>query len=642
MTAKVIIDGDASGVVDAAESAEKAVERLRDEKGRFIPKAKQAAEALDDVADASEGAATEMRDAERASERAADGMDRLREEAERAAQSTEGLGGSVGGVTGAIGGRGSGMLGALGTAGVVLGGATLAIGALRGAMDLAWESTERFFQSQGREDLWEQVERNARRYTGTLFEVVIGTDDADEAAARLNQTLDDGMQLMDAALAVIRPFASVLSGVLRTGLSIAAQGVRDLTGDIPPLVTQLREAEQQARDAGAAAREMGDEMRSAFAGTLTAQINQQLDAIEQIEQQAAARAAEAALARVGAIPDGTIESARAYEAALRGITQAIRDGDERTQFYTVRTAAGLQRIRVAAGETVPTLREALAAWEEEGASALEVLQDQEAALFRLYDQRAALTEAPPLSTPAPDTSAPERGGGAAPSAAGPLDAAMDAAASRVAAAAAAAEAQIAEIEAKRQRISTAAQESKLRDIEADRIAEEERIRIAREAADERIRIAEEEQRRADQLRQSRIKWAQSMSSALTQIDLRSAESAIATTRMIAGQELQTEGAKLVAMGIGNLIALNPLGALQIAGGGAMIAAGRRIASGGSAGATAATAAPAAVSAPVRPVSRGDDVRYSIVNSFGIVGDERRAAQLVANSVRTAQREGMLQ
>ena len=188
MTAKVEIDGKSSGavtaieeVVDATERAEKATrdsareyDRAADASEKAERAAKQQARATDDAADAAEDGA--------------DALEKFRREAERAAESSDDLSGGIGGVSGALGrggAGGGGLLAGLGAAGLALGGASLAFGALRGAVDAVWESTERYFQSVGREDLWESAERSARRYTGTLFTLVTGTDDADEAHRRL-------------------------------------------------------------------------------------------------------------------------------------------------------------------------------------------------------------------------------------------------------------------------------------------------------------------------------------------------------------------------------------------------------------------------------------------------------------------------
>lgn len=94
--------------------------------------------------------------------------------------------------------------------------------------------------------------------------------------------------------------------------------------------------------------------------------------------------------------------------------------------------------------------------------------------------------------------------------------------------------------------------------------------------------------------------------------------------------LAAEGRALIGKGVGNLIALNPIGAAQIAGGTAMVGAARAISgtvSGGGGGGGQAT--------PRQNVQAGSQTIINPTVSFGFVGDRRAAYRDVEEANRRA-------
>lgn len=93
-----------------------------------------------------------------------------------------------------------------------------------------------------------------------------------------------------------------------------------------------------------------------------------------------------------------------------------------------------------------------------------------------------------------------------------------------------------------------------------------------------------------------------------------------------GQELITKGGALIATGIGNAIALNPKGALEIAGGASMVAAGAKLAGGGGGGGGKGAKTPPANSTPASATNNTQNVVINQNTSFGFVGDRRAATR----------------
>lgn len=113
------------------------------------------------------------------------------------------------------------------------------------------------------------------------------------------------------------------------------------------------------------------------------------------------------------------------------------------------------------------------------------------------------------------------------------------------------------------------------------------------------------------------------------------EAALSTTENFAeafhkamGSTLISEGFALGWKGLATTLGGNPgLGALQFAGGAAMVIAGR-----GMGGTSGGGPEPSSAAASIQ---QGENTQISVLNNFGFVGDRRRAAADVASAVRSA-------
>jgi hypothetical protein len=114
------------------------------------------------------------------------------------------------------------------------------------------------------------------------------------------------------------------------------------------------------------------------------------------------------------------------------------------------------------------------------------------------------------------------------------------------------------------------------------------------------------------------------------------EQALDVIKRFLGQELMAKGQALAIEG-GATLAFSPVGALKLAAGLGMVAAGARLArTGGGGSGTAVESGAAPIPAATTPAPSTTMTQQV---SFGIVGDPRAAAALVADSTRTAMREG---
>ena len=114
------------------------------------------------------------------------------------------------------------------------------------------------------------------------------------------------------------------------------------------------------------------------------------------------------------------------------------------------------------------------------------------------------------------------------------------------------------------------------------------------------------------------------------------EKALDVIKRFLGQELMAKGQALVIEG-GATLAFSPVGAIKLAAGLGMVAAGARMArTGGGGSGTAVESGAAPIPAATTPAPSTTMTQQV---SFGIVGDPRAAAALVADSTRTAMREG---
>ena len=108
-----------------------------------------------------------------------------------------------------------------------------------------------------------------------------------------------------------------------------------------------------------------------------------------------------------------------------------------------------------------------------------------------------------------------------------------------------------------------------------------------------------------------------------------------------GQELLSRGGALIAQGIGNAIALNPIGALQIAGGASMVAAGAKLGGGGGGGKGGGGAGGStARSTPAAATTNTQNVTINQSTQFGFVGDRRAATREIEEINRRSMDRGL--
>jgi hypothetical protein len=156
------------------------------------------------------------------------------------------------------------------------------------------------------------------------------------------------------------------------------------------------------------------------------------------------------------------------------------------------------------------------------------------------------------------------------------------------------------------------------------------------AGQEKLNAAMEEQRK--KMTNLTVGAAQSLEKAILAVSSGSAKERKKALKKALGQELLSRGGALVAQGIGNAIALNPIGALQIAGGASMIAAGAKLGGGGGGG--KGGGAPAARSTPAAATSNTQNITYNQQTQFGFVGDPRAATRQIEELNRKSMDRGL--
>jgi hypothetical protein len=156
------------------------------------------------------------------------------------------------------------------------------------------------------------------------------------------------------------------------------------------------------------------------------------------------------------------------------------------------------------------------------------------------------------------------------------------------------------------------------------------------AGQEKLNAAMEEQRK--KMTDLTVGAAQSLEKAILAVSSGSAKERKKALKKALGQELLSRGGALVAQGIGNAIALNPIGALQIAGGASMIAAGAKLGGGGGGG--KGGGAPAAKSTPAAATSNTQNITYNQQTQFGFVGDPRAATRQIEELNRKSMDRGL--
>lgn len=169
--------------------------------------------------------------------------------------------------------------------------------------------------------------------------------------------------------------------------------------------------------------------------------------------------------------------------------------------------------------------------------------------------------------------------------------------------------------------------------ELDGLMKLQESEIAQQIAtkDKLIAIEEERQAASDERRAQLTSSLQGTANALASIEGKTAKERKEAAKKAIGGVLTAEGGGLVAQGIGNLIALNPIGALQIAGGASMIAAGKKLGAGSAGGGGGAASAPASV--PAQNIQAGSSTTINPVVNFGFVGDRRAAYRDVEEANR---------
>lgn len=131
--------------------------------------------------------------------------------------------------------------------------------------------------------------------------------------------------------------------------------------------------------------------------------------------------------------------------------------------------------------------------------------------------------------------------------------------------------------------------------------------------------------------------ASSLQSALLAVSTGSAKERKKALKKALGQELVQRGGALIAQGIGNAIALNPMGALQIAGGASMVAAGAKL---GSSGGGGSGGAPTTRSTPPTATTNNQNVTFNQQTQFGFVGDRRAATREIEEINRRSMDRGL--
>jgi hypothetical protein len=150
-------------------------------------------------------------------------------------------------------------------------GVSAGVGLLRGAFQTLRESTERYFQSaEDGQELWSELERNARQITGALFELVIGTDDVQEGFRRAMMAVDAAVIVLDSVLDSVRPLTDAIRGPLLRALEAFTGQSQEARRELAATQAQFRNAEQAARGYEDALRSLGGDSIQAAQGALDA------------------------------------------------------------------------------------------------------------------------------------------------------------------------------------------------------------------------------------------------------------------------------------------------------------------------------------------------------------------------------------
>jgi len=170
--------------------------------------------------------------------------------------------------------------------------------------------------------------------------------------------------------------------------------------------------------------------------------------------------------------------------------------------------------------------------------------------------------------------------------------------------------------------------------ELRRLADEELLEQQRLAYEAQQALAEENARRQEQIQQRLVGGVTSLNSAILAAEGKSAKERRRALRKALGQEMVIKGQALFAEGAATVIANPAKGALQIAGGIALQAAGRGFANGGGGGGGGRSNA-----APRQAVTN-QDITFIQQTQFGFVGDRRAATREIENINREALERGL--
>lgn len=217
-------------------------------------------------------------------ERIARSAERMGETVERAAEDAH---------------RGTALLGGgLARATLAMGGISLAAGLVGGAFARLRESAEQYFQStEAGRAVWSGVQEDIRSLRGGLFELVIGTDDAGEAAARLASAVEIGRDIIAGLGVLLRGPIALAMDILAAGAREVVEAIDWLSNGAITAARELREL-QRATEALARASEEGDDRIRSFIdsmlgdteqgaiATTTRQIDQVSDHIGRLAEEA--------------------------------------------------------------------------------------------------------------------------------------------------------------------------------------------------------------------------------------------------------------------------------------------------------------------------------------------------------------------
>jgi hypothetical protein len=524
------------------------------------------------------------------------------------------------------------------------------------------DSTERYFQSQeDGQELWDELERNAREIVGSLFELVIGTDDAEEAFRRASAAIDAANAAMDIVLRTVGPLANAIRGPLVRALEAFGSESEQARRELAAMEAQLENAETAARGYEDAMRSLAGDPIQQAQGALDALtgatanyehgLHIQIGTIEDMVRitgelgTVSIRERDRILSSLGSQSDAFSDFQRNARQALDPLVTRLAetgDGIETLRGETIRFtqsvtgADGLTRNVEFAVPALDLLNETMI----NGQPAAEQLATNLDLLNRGYQEQAYQAEAAADGTASAEDAFIDAGAAvdeeynpAIRRALELLRALEPARAKAVALMQAEKDAAIASALAFAERNDALKAGDALKQAESEKLldaeieAHQRAAAATKEAFDQRVAAAQD--------------FTSAMSASFASV-VSGQQSAMEAIRQFLGQELIARGTRyaLEATALafvpglqGQAAGLGAAAAAMIAGGAALSGSGAGGAGGGAASSGLASATPE----PTQTITQSTTIQ----SNFGIVGDQRQAARLVADSVRTAQREGYL-